>query len=150
MRYTLYHYDCKLCLVWLLIYRLWFYCTTNLSKPTAYRIVDISLDHLFACSFKSILIGIELTSIPACIMLRFGIKHGSWPHWASLEVNKNVAVSSLPNKIHATNDCLTIAFQAERTLMISLYGSAMSCSQIFSEVSPSKGNCILNFISIKL
>ena len=38
-------------------------------QQSADRIVDVSLNNVLSCCLKSILIGIELSSVPTCIML---------------------------------------------------------------------------------
>ena len=70
-------------------------------------------------------------------MLRFCIEYSHWTHWASFEVNEDVAFFCLPNEVDATHNGLSVTFQTERTFMISLYGCTMSCNKIFGKVLPS-------------
>ena len=80
----------------------------NLTQHTADGIVDVTFDNLLASCFQSIGVGIQLSGIPASIVVGFLIEDMLVAQRTGLEVDKDVTLFRLPHKVDTTRKHLAI------------------------------------------
>ena len=95
--------------------------TSHFHEITSYRVVYEPLEHCFAGCFKGILVCVQLSAVPAGIMVGFRIGYGIQAHRTGLEVNEDVSSDGLPYKVNASYYGLSVLFHTERPLMVCLH-----------------------------
>ena len=117
--------------------------SSYLTQHTADGIVDVTLDDLFACYFQGIGIGIQLSGIPACVVVRFLIENMLVTQRTGLEVNKDITFFRLPYKVDTTRKHLTVLQMREGTLMIDVRSRTIFLSQPCRQFFPSSPDAVV-------